>query len=72
MTGTSREDLLMFMTISRLILLIMRNISHKICRQNQNTQFVFKNIFSPLPETRAVYEIMWENMVERDRPQMTI
>jgi hypothetical protein len=22
-------------------------------------------------ETRAVYEIMWENMVERDRPLMT-
>ena len=23
-------------------------------------------------ENRAVYEIMWENIVERDRPQMTI
>jgi hypothetical protein len=24
------------------------------------------------PENRAVYEIMWKNMVEPDRPQMTI
>jgi len=23
-------------------------------------------------ENRAVYEIMWENIVEQDRPQMTI
>jgi hypothetical protein len=28
------------------------------------------NIF--FPENRAVYEIMWKNMVEPDRPQMTI
>jgi hypothetical protein len=28
------------------------------------------NFFSP--ENRAVYEIMWENMVEPDRPQRTI
>ena len=25
-----------------------------------------------LPENRAVYEIMWKNIVERGRPQMTI
>jgi hypothetical protein len=24
------------------------------------------------PENRAVYEIMWKNMIETDRPQMTI
>ena len=24
------------------------------------------------PENRAVYEIMWKNLVQRDRPQMTI
>jgi len=27
---------------------------------------------SPPPENRAVYEIMWKNIVETDRPQMTI
>jgi hypothetical protein len=32
------------------------------------THFIFNN-FS---ENHAVYEIMWENFVELDRPQMTI
>ena len=31
--------------------------------------FLFNNI---LPEYRTAYEIMWENMVERGRPQITI
>jgi hypothetical protein len=43
----------------------------KSCRGNQNTHFVFQNVFSP-PENRAVYDIMWKNIVERGRPQMTI
>ena len=33
------------------------------------TQFMFNNFFS---ENRAVDEIMWKNMVEKDRPQMTM
>jgi hypothetical protein len=33
------------------------------------THFIFNNVFS---ENRAVYEIKWKNMVEADRPQMTI
>jgi hypothetical protein len=48
----------------------MRNFSDKSCRENQNTYFVFNN--PPPPENRAVYEIMWENIVEPGRPQMTI
>jgi hypothetical protein len=40
-------------------------------RENQNTHFVFSNFFFPL-ESRAVDEIMWKNIVERDRPQLTI
>jgi hypothetical protein len=43
----------------------MRNVSGKRCRQNKNTHFTFNNFF---PENRAVYEIMWKNMVELDRP----
>jgi len=35
MTGTLREDVGTFM-IYRLILLIMRNVSDKLCRQIQN------------------------------------
>jgi len=50
--------------ISLRILLKMRNVSDKSCRENQNTPFVLHNFFLPL-ENR---EIMWKNMVEPDRP----
>jgi len=30
---------------------------------------MFNNYFS---ENRAIYEIMWKNMVEPDRPEMTV
>jgi hypothetical protein len=33
------------------------------------THFMFSNLF---PENRAVYEIMWRNMVATDRPQATV
>jgi BarA-like signal transduction histidine kinase len=42
----------------------------KSCRENHNTHFMFNNSFPP--ENRAVYEIMWTNMAESERPQMTI
>ena len=48
----------------------MRNDSDKSCTENQNTHFVFNNFF--FFENLAVYEIMWKNMVQPDRPQMTI
>jgi hypothetical protein len=47
----------------------MRNVTDKICTENQNTHFVFSNFFF---ENRAVYEIMWKNIVERGRPQIAI
>jgi hypothetical protein len=34
------------------------------------THMLFSVLF--FSENRAVYEIMWKNMVEPDRPQMTI
>jgi hypothetical protein len=37
MTGTLREDQYTFVIISRRILLRMRNVSDKRCRENQNT-----------------------------------
>jgi hypothetical protein len=43
----------------------MASVSDKSCRENQNTHFTFKTIY---PEIRAVYEIMWEIMVEPDGP----
>ena len=39
----------------------MRNVSDKSCRGNQNTHFVFSNLF--FPENHTVYEIMWDNTV---------
>jgi hypothetical protein len=46
----------------------MRTVSGKCCRKNQNA-----NLCSiTLPENSAVYEIMWKNMVEPDRPQIAV
>jgi hypothetical protein len=45
----------------------MRIASGKRCRDNQNTQFVFRKV---LFENRVIYEIMWKNIVEQDRPQV--
>jgi hypothetical protein len=33
------------------------------------THFTFKNFYSP--EIRARFEVMWKNMIESDRPQIT-
>ena len=62
--GTLHEDLWTFMIMSRGIFLRMRNVSDKICRENQNTHFMFNKFFS---ENRAVYEIIWKNIIEPDR-----
>ena len=48
----------------------MINVWDKSCTENQNTHFVFGNFF--FLENRAIYEIMWENIVGRGRPQMAI
>jgi hypothetical protein len=43
--GPLHEDLLTFMMTSCWILLRMRNVSDKRCTVNQNTHFMFKNLF---------------------------
>jgi len=48
----------------------MKNVSYERCRANKNTPFVFTNIF--FLKINPFFEIMWKNIVERDRPQMTI
>jgi hypothetical protein len=63
------ETVIFFFFFFFLILLRIRNVSDKRCRENQNTHFVFSYIFSIYC---AVYEIMWENIVERGRQQMAI
>jgi hypothetical protein len=67
--GTLHEDLCAFMIISRSVLLRMRNVSGKVAEKMKTHLLFIQLLFS---ENRAVYEIMWENMVEPDRPQMTI
>jgi len=47
----------------------MRNFSDKSCTENQNTHFVFSNYFF---DKCDIYEIMWTNIAERGRPQVTI
>jgi hypothetical protein len=44
-TGTLHEYLIIFTIISPSVLLRMRNVSDKSCRENQNTHFVFGNFF---------------------------
>jgi hypothetical protein len=47
----------------------MINASGKRCRENQNTHFMFNNIFF---ENRAVSYIKCKNVVEPGRPHMAI
>ena len=58
-----------FLIISPSVLLIMRNVSDKSCRGNQNIHFMFCDFFF---ENRAGCEIRWKNVVERGRPQVTL
>jgi hypothetical protein len=67
-TSILHEDVCTFVKISRWILLTMTNVSDKLCRENQNKILCSKTC----SENRAFYEIMWKNMVQPDRPQMTI
>jgi hypothetical protein len=49
----------------------VRGVSDKKGRDNHNVYLMFSNS-PPLPENLAVYEIIWKNIVETERPQMTI
>jgi hypothetical protein len=42
--GTPSEQVCILVIISRLTLLKMRNVSDKICRENQKTYFAFNNV----------------------------
>ena len=64
-----RWGLTYFVVISRLILLRMWNVLHTNYRENQNKCFMFRNFCS---ENRAVYEMLWKNIVQPDRPQMPV
>jgi hypothetical protein len=61
MNSTPHEHQHTFLNMSRSFILRMRNASDKIGTVNQNTHFVFSDFFSF--ENRAVYEVMWKNIV---------
>jgi hypothetical protein len=48
----------------------MRNVSDKSCRENKTHTLCSVTFF--FVENRAVYEIMWKNIVELEVPQMTV
>ena len=57
--------------ISLLLLLCVRNVSDKSCRENQYTLYISCSFFFG-GGNHAVHEIMWKTLVDPDRPQMTI
>jgi hypothetical protein len=55
-----------FLIVPYSILLRMKNISDKRCRENK-THFIFNFVF----EIHAIDEIMWKNMVEQEKLRIT-
>jgi hypothetical protein len=53
--GNLDEDLFTFMITARWILLRVKYVVDKSCRENQNTHLMFSNFFF---ENHALYEIM--------------
>ena len=66
-TVTWHEDQYTVIIISRAVLK-KRNVSSKSCGKIQDTHFTFSNFFA----NRVLFEVMWQNIVERGRSQMTV
>jgi hypothetical protein len=68
-TGTLHEDQYRYLVTSCSLLLRMKNVSDKVCKENINTYFMLNHFFflKIVPFMRR-----WKNMVQPDRPQMTI
>ena len=55
-----------FLITSRSVILITRNVSHKICTENQNTRFVFCNFFPKIvPFMRLCWKILFSGTGHR-------
>jgi hypothetical protein len=67
-TDTLREDRCTCLILSHSFLVRMRNFSEKLY-ENENTHTMFNKF---LLDNRAFCEIMWKNIVEPDRSQITI
>jgi hypothetical protein len=66
-TGTVHEDQDAFIIRISLIFLRMRNVSEQSCGENKSTRFTFTN-----PFFRKSYRLRDKNIVQPDRPQMTV
>jgi len=69
MTGTIRDDQYTFLIISRSVRSRMKNVSTNVVEKIETHILCSTTLF---PQNHAVYEMMWKNTVERERPQMTI
>jgi hypothetical protein len=65
---TLHEDQYTFSIICHSIILRMRNVSDKVVEKIKTHVLCSLTLF----QNRAVYEITWKNIVELDRPQITI
>jgi hypothetical protein len=61
-TSTWHKDLGKFFVVSLSVLLRMRNVSDKSCRENQNTHIMFNTFFFSLKSCR-----LWDNVEKFDR-----
>jgi hypothetical protein len=68
--GTLHEDQYTLLIISHSVLLRKRNVSDKTGRGNQNTHLCSVTFF--FSKIVFFYEIMWKNIIEPRRPQVTI
>ena len=68
-TSALYEDVYTFMTMHHWIILRTRTVLNKSCRENQNTHFTSNNLFQKIVQ---FIEIVWKNMLERDRSQVTM
>ena len=68
-TGIVHEDKYTFLIISWSSLLILRNVSERSCTENKTH---ISCPVSPSPKKSAIYEKMWNNIVELGGPQMTV
>jgi hypothetical protein len=67
--GNLHEDVRTFVMFFS-VLVTLKTISEKICREFQNTYYsYFQQFFS---NNCAIYEIIWKNVVQSDKPQTTI
>ena len=69
LNDTLSEVQYIFFIVSRSFLIRTINVTDWSFIENQIIYFVLSKFFF---ENRAVYNIMWENILELDRPQMTI